>query len=78
MFGSVPADLRSLVYFYGILNGGEKEWNFAFKQYQNTTLGSERVKLLYGMAAIQEPWMIERSVRDIIIQNHILFILTFI
>eukprot|EP00795_Rhopilema_esculentum_P003842 gene3842-15137_t len=57
---TVPADLRSLSYFYGIMNGGEAEWDFAFKQYQTTTLGTERIKLLYGMSAIQEPWMIER------------------
>ena len=59
-FFSIPADLRSLSYFYGIMNGGEKEWEFAFKQYKNTTLATERIKLLYGMSAIQEPWMIER------------------
>ena len=57
---SIPADLRSMCYFYGIMNGGEKEWEFAFKQYRNTTLATERIKLLYGMSAIQEPWMIER------------------
>ena len=57
---SVPANFRSLVYFYGIKNGGVKEWDFAFGQFQNTTVASERRKILYGLSGASEPWIIRR------------------
>lgn len=56
----VPANFRSLVYFYGIKNGGVKEWDFAFGQFQNTTVASERRKILYGLSGVSEPWIIRR------------------
>lgn len=57
---SVPANFRSLVYFYGIKNGGVKEWDFAFQQFQKTTVASERRKILYGLAGASEPWILSR------------------
>lgn len=56
----VPANFRSLVYFYGIKNGGVEEWDFAFKQFQKTTVASERRKILYGLAGASEPWILSR------------------
>merc|ERR1711990_715191 len=56
----VPPNLRSLVYYYGILRGGEEEWNFLFDIYKKNQIASEKTKLLYGLSAIQEPWMIDR------------------
>lgn len=61
-FSSVPANFRSLVYFYGIKNGGVEEWDFAFKQFQKTTVASERRKILYGLAGASEPWILSRLV----------------
>ncbi|XP_078360662.1 aminopeptidase N-like [Oculina patagonica] len=56
----VPANFRSLVYFYGIKNGGVKEWNFAFEQLKKTTVASERTQLLYGLSGTSEPWILSR------------------
>lgn len=56
----VPANFRSLVYFYGIKNGGVKEWDFAFEQFQKTTIASERRKILYGLSGASEPWILSR------------------
>ncbi|XP_068743771.1 glutamyl aminopeptidase-like isoform X2 [Montipora capricornis] len=56
----VPANLRLLVYFYGIRNGGVKEWDFAFKQFQKTTVASERRNILYGLSGSSEPWILIR------------------
>ncbi|KAJ7394007.1 hypothetical protein OS493_003679 [Desmophyllum pertusum] len=56
----VPANLRSLVYFYGIKNGGVEEWDFAFKQLKKTTVASERTQLLLGLAGASEPWILRR------------------
>jgi len=57
---AVPANFRSLVYFYGIKNGGVKEWDFAFEQFQKTTIASERRKILYGLSGASEPWILAR------------------
>jgi len=56
----VPPNLRSLVYYYGILRGGKEEWDFLFGIYTKNQIASEKTKLLYGLSAIQEAWMIDR------------------
>lgn len=56
----VPANLRSLVYYYGIATGGEEEWDFAFKQLLRTSVASESMKLMHGLAASSEPWILSR------------------
>ncbi|XP_066914391.1 glutamyl aminopeptidase-like isoform X2 [Clytia hemisphaerica] len=56
----VPGDFRSLVYYYGIKNSGIEAWDTMFKKFQNNKIASEKTKLLYGLAAIQEPWALER------------------
>lgn len=59
-FCSVPANLRSLVYFYGVRNGGVKEWNFLFEQFQKSSVASERQQFLLGLAGASEPWLLNR------------------
>ncbi|PFX22374.1 Glutamyl aminopeptidase [Stylophora pistillata] len=56
----IPANFRSLVYYYGIANGGQEEWNFAFDQLLQTSVASERMKLVHGLAASPEPWILSR------------------
>ena len=56
----VPANLRDLVYYYGIANGGEKEWDFMFEQFQNTTVASEKKKFILALSAAKEPWILSR------------------
>ena len=48
------------MYFYGIKNGGLREWDFAFEQFQKTTVASERRKILYGLSGAREPWILSR------------------
>ncbi|XP_065674673.1 aminopeptidase Ey isoform X2 [Hydra vulgaris] len=57
---NIPADFRNIVYYYGVYNGGEKEWDFLYNQYLTSTVASERTKLFYGMSASQETWLIDR------------------
>ena len=57
---SVPPDLRSAVYLYGMSNSGEKEWDIMFKRLLKTNVASERRKLMYGLAGTPEPWIINR------------------
>ena len=73
LFYSVPANFRSLVYFYGIANGGRKEWDFAFDQFKKTTIASERRKILYGLSASSEPWIVQRySGMSFVMYSHVL------
>jgi len=57
---SVPPDLKSSVYHFGIVTGGEKEWDFAYNQFKSTDVVSDKLILLQAMAGSQEPWIIER------------------
>lgn len=57
---SVPANLKGVVYHFGVMKGGEKEWEFAFQQFNSTNLVSDKRALLYAMAGSQQPWLIER------------------
>ncbi|XP_020619542.1 glutamyl aminopeptidase-like [Orbicella faveolata] len=56
----VPANFRSLVYYYGITSGGREEWDFAFNQLLRTSVASESMKLIHGLAASAEPWILSR------------------
>lgn len=57
----VPPDLKSSVYHFGIVTGGEKEWDFAYNQFKSTDVVSDKLILLQAMAGSQEPWIIERQ-----------------
>ena len=49
-----------MVYYYGIQSSGVEAWDRMFKVFQENKVASEKTKLLYGLAAIQEPWALER------------------
>ena len=57
----VPPDLKSSVYRFGIVTGGQKEWEFAYNQFKSTDVVSDKLILLRAMAGSQEPWIIERQ-----------------
>ena len=66
----VPADLKAPVYHYGVLTGGEKEWDFAYSQFTSTNVVSDKRLLLHAMAGAQEPWLIERFFTSFIKSTH--------
>ena len=39
---------------------GEKEWDKTFERLLKTNVASERIKLMYGLAGIAEPWILNR------------------
>ncbi len=39
---------------------GVEEWDIAFERLQKTNVASERRKLMYGLAGIPEPWILNR------------------
>ncbi|EDO47790.1 predicted protein [Nematostella vectensis] len=56
----VPSNFRNLVYYYGVANGGVREWDFVYKQFMNTRVQSEAITLLYALSASKETWIIGR------------------
>ncbi|KAK7083493.1 hypothetical protein SK128_002213 [Halocaridina rubra] len=56
----ISPNLKSTVYCTAIKHGGEEEWNFAWNQYLNSNVGSEKDKLLYAMGCSKETWMLSR------------------
>jgi len=58
---SIPANLRLLVYRYGMQNSGnESSWNYMFEKYQETSLAQEKEKLLYGLASVKNITLLDR------------------
>ncbi|NWH17545.1 AMPE aminopeptidase, partial [Grus americana] len=61
LYFSVPANLRLLVYRYGMQNSGnESSWNYMFEKYQETSLAQEKEKLLYGLASVKNITLLDR------------------
>ncbi|NXI92152.1 AMPE aminopeptidase, partial [Psophia crepitans] len=61
LYFSIPANLRLLVYRYGMQNSGnESSWNYMFEKYQETSLAQEKEKLLYGLASVKNITLLDR------------------
>lgn len=61
LYFSIPANLRLLVYRYGMQNSGnESSWNYMFRKYQETPLAQEKEKLLYGLASVKNITLLDR------------------
>ncbi|XP_066134744.1 glutamyl aminopeptidase [Saccopteryx bilineata] len=57
----IPANLRLLVYRYGMQNSGnEASWNYTLAQYQKTSLAQEKEKLLYALASVKDVTLLSR------------------
>ncbi|NXS45985.1 AMPE aminopeptidase, partial [Balaeniceps rex] len=66
LYFSVPANLRLLVYRYGMQNSGnESSWDYMFKKYQETSLAQEKEKLLYGLASVKNITLLDRYLKYI-------------
>ncbi|NXW20100.1 AMPE aminopeptidase, partial [Circaetus pectoralis] len=66
LYFSIPANLRLLVYRYGMQNSGnESAWNYMFKKYQETSLAQEKEKLLYGLASVKNITLLDRYLKYI-------------
>ncbi|NXA15016.1 AMPE aminopeptidase, partial [Sapayoa aenigma] len=63
---TIPANLRLIVYRYGMQNSGnETSWNHMFNKYQETTLAQEKEKLLYGLASVKNITLLDRYLKYI-------------
>ncbi|KAF4094945.1 hypothetical protein G5714_024023 [Onychostoma macrolepis] len=59
----IKANLRSTVYCSAIAAGGEKEWDFAWGEFENATIASEKDKLRAAMACATKPWLLNRYLK---------------
>jgi aminopeptidase N len=56
----IAPNLKATIYCITLREGGPQEWNFAFKQYQETTSASEKEVLLDALGCTQEPWLLSK------------------
>ncbi|XP_067895953.1 glutamyl aminopeptidase [Heterodontus francisci] len=63
---SIPPNLRLIVYRYGIQRSeNPASWDFMLKKYQETPLAQEKDKLLYGLASVEDVWLLDRFLKYI-------------
>ncbi|XP_001358398.3 glutamyl aminopeptidase [Drosophila pseudoobscura] len=56
-------DLRETIYYYGMQSVGNQEiWEKVWELFVNEADASEKSKLMYGLAAVQEPWILQRYI----------------
>nr|XP_033784954.1 aminopeptidase Q isoform X2 [Geotrypetes seraphini] len=67
----IPHSIRRPIYCYGIAMGNEKEWEFAWEMYKESTASSQMNDLLYGLSCTREPWLLYRF-EDQLIYNSVL------
>ncbi|CAG0924508.1 unnamed protein product, partial [Notodromas monacha] len=56
----ISPNVKSIVYCNGVANGGEDEWNHAWRHYTKTNLASEETEMLYAMACTKEVWLLSK------------------
>lgn len=57
---SISPNLKSLVYCNAIKYGDQTEWEFAWEQFQKTSVPSEKEILLSALGCSREPWILRR------------------
>ncbi|KAL0968264.1 hypothetical protein UPYG_G00264470 [Umbra pygmaea] len=56
----IHPNLKTAIYCQAIAAGGEKEWEFAWDQYQNATIATEKDKLRYALSCTRKIWLLNR------------------
>ncbi|KAK3857882.1 hypothetical protein Pcinc_035893 [Petrolisthes cinctipes] len=57
---NITANLKSTVYCHAIAEGGEEEWSFAWHQYLESNVGTEKDNLLGALGCSKKPWILAR------------------
>lgn len=57
----IHPNLRSTVYCNAIAAGGAEEWEFAWSEFNKTTIASEAEKLRSALACTTQTWLLNRS-----------------
>ncbi|XP_059219771.1 glutamyl aminopeptidase [Stomoxys calcitrans] len=57
-------DVRETIYYYGMFDSGDEEkWNKMWDLFVNEEDASEKAKLMYGLSAVQVPWILSRYIQ---------------
>ncbi|XP_069818787.1 aminopeptidase Q [Dendropsophus ebraccatus] len=62
----IPQSIKGSIYCYGIAEGGEKEWDFAWN-YHNKSESEDPYELAFlkqGLSCTREPWLLYRYLKD--------------
>ncbi|KAJ8003221.1 hypothetical protein DPEC_G00167150 [Dallia pectoralis] len=57
---NIHPNLKSVIYCQAIAAGGEKEWEFAWGQFQNAAIATEKDKLRYALSCTKKIWLLSR------------------
>lgn len=56
-------DVRETVYYYGMQSVGNQQiWESVWQLFVQESDASEKSKLMYGLAAVPEPWLLQRYI----------------
>lgn len=73
LFVRIPKDLRGVVYCTTLKHGGEEEWEFLWKHYQNSNVATEKNTILSALGCTKEVPLLTRyldwSLNDSIIRR---------
>ncbi|XP_054706641.1 endoplasmic reticulum aminopeptidase 1-like [Uloborus diversus] len=67
----VPPNLRNVVYGAGVKYGSKEEWQFCWKQYQETQVPSEKRLLLTALGNTQDMWQLSQYLNYSLDKNKI-------
>ena len=56
----VPDNIAKVVYFYGILNGNNEDWQIVYRRYGYEWRSDERAILLNALAASRDPSVLSK------------------
>ena len=59
----IHPNVRSVVYCYGIKQGGVTEWEFIYNRFLTELVASEKIKLLSSLGCTDEEWLLQRFTR---------------
>ncbi|XP_056137170.1 alanyl (membrane) aminopeptidase-like b [Lampris incognitus] len=57
---NINPNLRSVIYCNALAAGGEDEWEFAWKMFQNSTIAAERDLLRQALSCTKKIWLLNR------------------
>ncbi|KAL5292090.1 ENPEP.2 family protein [Megaselia abdita] len=59
----ISSDIRELVYYYGMFStGSEQIWETVLERFVNEPDAQEKNRLMYGLSAVQVPWLLQRYI----------------
>jgi len=59
----IPDNIAKVVYFYGILNGNNEDWQIVYQRYGYEWRDDERAKLLNALTASRDPVVLSKLLR---------------